>query len=1088
MTSVSPVTPTIEQSSSAFLAGGGEMGEPIRSLDWSATPLGPIDTWPQSLLTAISMMLPSKAQIVAFWGPEFVVIYNDAYRPVFGAKHPSVLGQPGRVAWKEIWDDGANLHGLLDGVVRTGEAFSARDLLFVLERHGFVEETYFDVSYDPVRVESGDVGGVYCIVSETTGRVVGERRLALLRDLAAHNASARTARDACILAMQTFAAQPHDIRFALAYIDGELQAATPGAEGAFASADPSLVRELSFGTGRLVVGINRQRPFDDLYRAFLDLVADQIGTAVANAQAYDDERKRVEALAELDRAKTQFFSNVSHEFRTPLTLMLGPVEESLADTDESLTPKQRERQEMVRRNALRLLKMVNTLLDFSRIEAQRAQPAFEATDLAAYTAELASTFRSTIEKAGLRLTVDVAPLGGDVLVDADMWEKIVLNLLSNAYKFTLAGEIGVSLRAADSTIELEVRDTGGGIPEADLPRIFQRFHRVEGTPGRTQEGTGIGLALVQELVHLHDGEITVTSVLDAGSTFRVRIPRRSPASAAPRATTRPARRNSGAEYIEEAERWQPGEDLAEHEEIEERAGRDTPQAASPRAARILLADDNADMREYVTRLLKQEDYEVEAVADGRAALDAAHARRPDLVLADVMMPGMDGFELLDALRRDPRTRELPIVLLSARAGEEARIAGIQSGADDYLVKPFSARELLARVDAHVRMAQVRRAASARMREIFLRAPAIIATLRGPQHVFESANPHYLELIGRGDEILGHPLAEVLPEVVEQGFITLLDEVYRTGEPYAANGVPVTLNRGGKGHIAQVFLNFVYQPLFDAGGSVSGIFVHAVDVTTQVRARTLLEQQASELEEARARAEDANRAKASFLATMSHELRTPLNAIMGYRDLLDAEISGPLTTDQRGQLQRIDLASRHLLQMIEEILTFSRLEAGREVLRLEKVDVVRLAMETCKLVEPLATQKALSFGCESPQRIEVETDPGKLRQILLNLLSNAIKFTDRGEVRLCISEQPESVLFEVCDTGVGIAEGQIDRIFEPFHQAPTPSARRPGGTGLGLTVSRELARLLGGDVSVTSSPGQGSTFALCIPDARGGGRP
>ena len=167
------------------------------------------------------MMLPSKAQIILFWGPEFVVLYNDAYRPVFGAKHPEALGLAGRDAWREIWE--SQLHALLAGVVRTGEAFWAKDLLFEIERHGFPEETYFDVSYDPVRVESGDVGGVYCIVTETTERVVGERRMALLKDLAARNATARTVADACVLATETLAAKPQDILFALTYLGDELQ-------------------------------------------------------------------------------------------------------------------------------------------------------------------------------------------------------------------------------------------------------------------------------------------------------------------------------------------------------------------------------------------------------------------------------------------------------------------------------------------------------------------------------------------------------------------------------------------------------------------------------------------------------------------------------------------------------------------------------------------------------------------------------------------------------------------------------------------------------------------------------------------------
>lgn len=1094
-----------ERSTTAFLAGGGEMSERMRSLDWSKTALGPMEEWPRDLRTTLGMMLPSKAQIVLFWGPQFTVLYNDAYRPVFGGKHPAMLGEPGAVAWSEIWDVGANLRELLAGVVRTGEAFSAKDLLFVIERHGFVEETYFDVSYDPVRGEDSDqVGGVYCIVTETTGRVVGEGRLALLRDLAAHNSSARCRHEACEWTMETLAAQPHDVRFALAYFDDELQACTPGAEIAYENTDPALVKELPIGAGRLVVGINQQRPFDERYQAFLDLVAGQLATAVANAQAYEDERKRVEALATIDRAKTAFFSNVSHEFRTPLTLMLGPVEDSLADASEPLSPTQRERQEIIRRNALRLLKMVNSLLDFSRIEARRIEAVYEATDLSAYTAELASTFRSIVERAGLRLIVDAAPLSDPVFVDREMWEIIVLNLLSNAYKFTLEGEIAVALRPAGEMLELEVRDTGSGIPPEELPHIFERFHRVEGTKGRTQEGTGIGLALVQELVKLLGGDISVESSPEVGSAFRVRIPKRSAnakENAAWRATPHSGR---AVPYVEEALRWLPANGGRQPHAILSQSGiasNASPTEPREQRARVLLADDNADMRDYVARLLGAQ-YDVEAVGDGEAALVAAFETIPDLVLADIMMPALDGFGLLQALRDDPLTREIPIVLLSARAGEEARIEGMRAGADDYLVKPFSARELLARVDAHVQMGRMRRTAAereralrhdaeraravaetagARLRQIFMRAPAAIATLRGAHHVFDSANPNYLELIGRGEEILGLPIIEALPEVVEQGFVELLDQVFRTGEPFGANERAVMLNRHGM--MDQVFVNFVYQPMFDTDGTVSGIFVHVVDVTKQVLARSRIEEQARELNDARARAEEANKVKATFLATMSHELRTPLNAIIGYTDLLDAEIAGALTGGQKVQLQRIDLASKHLLQMIEEILTFSRIEAGREEVRFDQVDLVELAVETCKLVEPLAAQKALEFKYDGPEQLMARTDAGKMRQILLNLLANAIKFTERGGVGLRVADEDDQVVFEVRDSGVGIAPDQLDRIFEPFHQARTTGASRAGGTGLGLTVSRELARLLGGDLLVASSLQQGSTFTLRVPTLR-----
>ena len=278
--------------------------------------------------------------------------------------------------------------------------------------------------------------------------------------------------------------------------------------------------------GVLVVGLNPFRVYDEGYRGFLGLVAGQIGAAIANAEAYEEERRRAEALTEIDRAKTAFFSNVSHEFRTPLTLMLGPLEQLLSAPAEAGRAGDRELIEIAHHNGLRLLKLVNSLLDFSRIEAGRVQAHFEPTDLSALTQELASSFRSAIDQAGLRFIMDCPALDEPVYVDRDMWEKIVLNLLSNAFKFTFDGEIAVKVRpSADrSMVELIVADTGTGIPTSELPNLFERFHRIEGAKGRTFEGSGIGLALVQELVKLHDGSIRVESEPGRGSSFIVAVP------------------------------------------------------------------------------------------------------------------------------------------------------------------------------------------------------------------------------------------------------------------------------------------------------------------------------------------------------------------------------------------------------------------------------------------------------------------------------------------------------------------------------------------------------------------------------------
>jgi len=498
-----------------FLLGGGEMGERMRSIDWSQTPLGPAGEWPSSLKTSLSIMLASRFAMVVAWGPEFRFFYNDRYRPVLGSsKHPGALGTPAREIFPEAWP----FIGPLFESTRQGEAVALDDMLIPLDRNGYLENCYFTLSYSPIRDESGGVGGMLAVVAETTERLEGERRLKTLRELARRAAEVQTPQQARQTAVATLAENAIDIPFSLLYVleeDGKqvrLSAScgiTPGAAASplvmnlespdacwpisevIAQRKALLLQDLGtrFGSlpggpypeathtalvaplvrpgqsrpdGIVIFGVSPRRAFDDPYRGFFDLAADHILTSIRNALAYQEERQRAEALAELDRAKTAFFSNVSHEFRTPLTLMLGPLEELLRRRD-SVSDEDREHIELAHRNSLRLLKLVNTLLDFSRIEAGRAEAVYEPVDLAACSAELASVFRSAMEKAGLTLTVRCAPIEEPVYVDREMWEKIVFNLLSNAFKFTFDGEVEVGLwRSSNDTVEFFVRDRAPG--------------------------------------------------------------------------------------------------------------------------------------------------------------------------------------------------------------------------------------------------------------------------------------------------------------------------------------------------------------------------------------------------------------------------------------------------------------------------------------------------------------------------------------------------------------------------------------------------------------------------------------------------
>ena len=805
--------------------GSGELARRVAELDWAATPLGPAADWPADLAAAVRILLTSRFSMWMAWGPRLTVLYNDAYRrDTLRAKHPWALGRPADEVWAEIWPD---IGPRIESVLETGQATWDEDLLLFLERAGYPEETYHTFSYSPL-ADGDRVAGMLCVVTENTDRVLSERRMATLRELAAALAPARAEAEVLAAVQDQLAANGHDLPFSLVYLFDEDAPRLVGACGAgpddpitstagwpleeVRAGRPEIVDDLGARfadlptgawsrpphsavltplpgapgedrvRGVLVVGLNPFRAFDERYRGFVDLLAGQIAAALVTARAYEAERRRAEALAELDRAKTEFFTGVSHEFRTPLTLIMGPIEQLLAA--EQVDPNRwRAELDVAHRNGLRLGRLVNTLLDFSRLQAGRLQARFVPTSLATFTAELAGMFRAAVERAGLRLEVDIEEPGEPVWVDRDSWEKIVSNLLSNAVKFTFDGSIAVALRRVGATVALDVADTGIGVPAGELELLFDRFHQVRGARGRSAEGSGIGLALVRDLVELHGGTVSVTSRVGAGTTFTVAVPlgtahlpaeqvsgQAPPPQDAGDATGSAVTRSAVAEAL----RWMEVPTVP----IE------PAQPAGQARPRLLVADDNADMREYLTRLLSP-GYALQVVTDGSAALAAARERPPDLVITDVMMPDLDGFALIAALRAEPGTAGVPVIVLSARAGQDAVVEGLAAGADDYLVKPFSATELQARVRSTLALAGLRR------REAAWRG-ALLSALQDGLFVVDGGgqvvqiNDAFADLFGYGHDGLPYPRPHPwwpAPDVDPDGHAELtaaLAEIYETG--------------------------------------------------------------------------------------------------------------------------------------------------------------------------------------------------------------------------------------------------------------------------------------------------------------------
>jgi PAS domain S-box-containing protein len=828
------------------------------------------------------------------------------------------------------------------------------------------------------------------------------------------------------------------------------------------------------------------------------------GRDITEKKAHERELARQrEELAQLDELKTQFFANISHEFRTPLTLMMGPLEDAIAESDGSSTAN-RERLELAHRNSLRLLKLVNTLLDFSRIEAGRIQASYEPTDLALMTRELASAFRSVIERAGLRLIVNCPNLSQMVYVDREMWEKIVFNLLSNAFKYTFSGEIEIAVQVVGSKVELSVRDTGTGIPPSEIPELFERFHRVKGARGRSYEGSGIGLALVQELVKLHSGNVRVQSEVDRGTTFTVAIPlgsgHLSPARISGARTLASTGVVAGA-YVNEVLGWLPDDtsDVIEDGNADLRRPPETlpSSVGEPRQRlRILLADDNADMRNYVRRLL-EERYDVAAVTDGEAALESIESRRPDLILTDIMMPRLDGFGLLQKIRAEEAFNNIPVILLTARSGEESRIEGLDAGADDYLAKPFSARELMARVRSHLATAQTRGEATEVERKLRLDAEMLAAIVASSDDaivsktldgVITSWNAGAERLFGyTANEAVGQPISMIIP-LDRRDEETVILARLREGKRIDHFDT-IRVRKDG----AKLEVSLTISPVRDAAGKIVGASKIARDISGRKRAER-------ELHESEQRLRTLADALDTQVQFRTQELRRRNAEIQQQSDHL-RELSGRLMSIQDEERRRIardlhDSAGQNLAALA---MTVARIEdeAQRDPARLSQTvkdvrdliqDLTQEIRTTSYLLHPpmldeFGLRSALGCyleGLKQRSRLSIElnipADFGRLApevelaifRLVQECLTNIHRHSGSKTAVIRITREPDKICAEVQDHGKGMSP-------ERFAEVQSHGT----GAGVGIRGMRERVWQAHGELTVDSNA-LGTTITAIFP--------
>ncbi|KAF9020456.1 hypothetical protein BDZ89DRAFT_1072198 [Hymenopellis radicata] len=1216
------------------------VGQLIFKYDWASTPLGPLSTWPQSLKSIVSIMLSTPAQCCVFWGPERTLLYNDAWAKGSASKHPQLLGQPGRIAFKEIWDPFSQHCDL----VYSGEAQSKDDDLLFFDTAGQPGydrltsghlETYYSWTYIPVRVEDGSVGGIVNNCIETTQKVLSERRMRMVRMLAERTSTAQTTVAFWDAVFDVLRTNERDLPYVLCYTcvsrpsgtesgsneGGDTNSDFGGSEGSsclsrgclrnqltlvgsigvepghpraspklvnisdpgasedywpFAAACaqtepllaknpcPEVFESRGWGdpisgavcitltnsdgalTGLIIFGLNTRRLYDDDYSGFHTTLVRNLSSSLSAVQSFEQELARADELRTLDRAKTAFFQNVSHELRTPLTLIRGPCDDALRDNHETLDPVNKTRFKLIYRASGRLLRLVNSLMLFSSAEARRLQGHFCPVRLGPVTTDLASLFRSATERAGLDFNVTCGDPNDErvAYVDIGMWEKIVFNLLSNAIKYTKSGFINLNVLFTSSEVILRVQDSGCGIPEDQIELVFSRFHRVEVADGRSHEGTGIGLALTNELVKLHGGTIRIQSTLGRGSVFTVKLPL-GYTHLLQRDVHHEVKTHNddvgsyAATLVEEATSWL-GEDSDTASTLSQ--GSSLESVIAPERFSVLVAEDNADARTYIKSILLTVVSDVVAFPDGQAALDHIHEHgRPDLIVTDVMMPRMNGIQLLAALEGDddPNVQAIPVIVLSARAGSETddRSEGhLFQTAVDFLAKPFSSTELISRVQTRLRAVRQQQELERQVRERTkelkvtkqryqrmseLSPVAIFETEEADRDVITYANERFFTLVG-------------LPRCLPLDFSDVLRRVAPNNHEAAQSAWAEAVNEGKPVHFDFVFANG------------KNTFVEIISLNDGRLLGTLTDQTeqrrfaAEQLNSERAKADEAvhqRRLQEAFIDIVSHELRNPLSAIIQSAEILAGSVSrltdiiqsfkGMIDSvearrlfseseveleDARHAVSSVSLCARHQSIIASDILAVSRLDS--HLLNIKSITFY-LTDELEAILAMYSIQAAaqgIKLNLTTDPDIGRDTcilaDPTRFCQILVNLISNSCRILETwdgerlinievslsttrpfGSMHAQTAEDGSRVwlVVRLSDSGPGIPLDDQARLFTRFNDVNSGNGVRRasslGGTGLGLYLCKKLAELQGGQIRHMSAPGQGAAFSFFIEARR-----